>query len=328
MADYIHVINASNTMMIRDLGGWVEFWFKTGPSTWNNDQWWSWGANGTSSRQKFRLLRGGNWQLFGSIYVGYDQTIRFTIEGAGLGWPTTDFFQFIQRATVPGAPIMQEVTPISSSAFHVVFVGTYDGGSAVLEWQIGYGLSPSGPSALVGSGGVSDVGGFSSGQRVYFWARGRNSIGWSAWSNRLDGVTWSTPPAPNGPTILEKSQVSVRLQYVYGNNPGNAPILERQIGYGLNSSAPTDFITDSGGVAGVLLEDLNPGGSYYFWARSRNSVGWGSWSVRSRIDLIAGALILVGSEWKRAVPYVRVSGVWKVAEPWVKTIGTWRSTAL
>jgi hypothetical protein len=325
MADYTLQISASSTMMIRDLGGWVEFWFKTGSQTWNNDQWWSWGANGTSSRQKFRLLRGGNWQHFGSIFVSYDQTIRFTIEGAGLGWGTTDFFQYIPRSTVPTPPTMRQVTPISLSAFHVIFTGNHDGGSPVLEWQLGYGLNSAGPSFLIGSDGTTDVGGFVSGQRVYFWARGRNAIGWSAWSNRMQGVTWTVPPAPT-PMAINKTQISMTLQYSLSVNSNNPPTLERQIGYGTNSSTPAIFVNDTGQP--VVIGTLTPGGTYYAWGRARNSVGWGPWSVRSRIDLIAGALVLVGSEWKRAVPYVRVGGIWKVAEPWIKTAGIWKRTSV
>lgn len=326
MTDYYLGIGGSSTMLIRDTGGWVEFWFQTGPSTWNNDQWWSYSANGVFSRQKFRLLRGGAWQHFGSVYVTYDQNVQFTIEGAGLGWVTTTFTQHIQRSTVPAPPTMLSVTPISSSAFHVVFAGSYDGGSAVLEWQIGYGLSAGGPTAFVGSGGASDVGGFTSGQRAYFWARGRNAIGWSGWSNRGEGVTWTVPQAPGIPTITDKTQTSMTVDYMFPVDSNNPATLEFQLGYGLDPDDPTDFISDADGV--YVLTDLEPGGTYYVWGRSRNSVGWGPWSVRTQVDLIAGALVLDGAEWKRAVPYVKQGGVWKVAEPWVKHMGTWKKTSV
>jgi hypothetical protein len=326
MADYTLSIGGSSTMMIRDLGGWVEFWFKTGPSTWNNDQWWSYGANGINSRQKYRLLRGGNWQHFGSVHVSYDQTIRFTIEGAGLGWATTNFFQHIQRSTVPAPPTMQAAYPTSNTNIHIVFTGNHDGGSPVLEWQIGYGFTSSGPSYLVGSSGTSDISGFGSGQRAYFWARGRNAIGWSGWSNRLEAVTWTVPSAPLPATVVDKNQISMSLQYILPENNNNPATLERQIGYGTNPSSPTTFVDDNGGV--VLIDDLTPGGTYFVWGRARNSVGWGPWSERTRVDLIAGAVILVGAEWKRAVPYVRVGGVWKVAEPWIKTAGVWKKTSV
>lgn len=325
MTDYTLGIGGPNVMMIRDLGGVVEFWFKTGSSTWNNDQWWSWGANGTSSRQKFRLLRGGGWQLFGSVYVTYDQTIRFTIEGAGLGWATTDFYQHIQRTTVPSPPTMQSVTPISSSTLHVVFTGNYDGGSTVLEWQIGYGGSSTYPSFTVGSSGTSDVGGFSSGQRVYFWARARNALGWSDWSNRGEGVTWRVPDSPNPVVVTDITQTSMHTDFI-ARGDGGPDFTDHQLGYGLSSVAPTDFINNITGTND--LTNLDPGKTYYLWARSQNSVGWSAWSTRTRVNLIAGARVLVGTEWKRAVPYVRVGGVWKVAEPWVKSAGIWRKTSV
>jgi hypothetical protein len=326
MTDYFLGIGGPSTMMIRDTGGWVEFWFQTGQYTWNNNQWWSYSANGAFSRQQFRLLRGGAWQHFGSVFVAYDQTIQFTIEGAGLGWSTTTFNQHIQRSTVPAPPNMVSVEAISSSTFHVIFLGSYDGGSPILEWQLGYGLSAGGPTAFVGSSGESDVGGFVSGQRVYFWARARNAIGWSAWSNRGEGVTWSVPPPANSPVVTEKTQISMRVQYNFPKGGSNPPILERQLGYGLSSSTPTHFANDSSGINS--LSGLVPGGTYYIWGRSRNSVGWGPWSVATEVLLIAGALILVGSEWKRAVPYMRVGGIWKVAEPWVKNMGTWKKTSI
>lgn len=323
MVDYTVAISASSTMMIRDTGGWVEFWFKTGPQTWANQQQWSYFANGAfSGTRQFRLLRGGNWQLFGSVYVTYDQNVTFSIAGHGSSFPPYNFNQHIQRSTVPAPPTMQSVTPISSSTFHVVFQGSYDGGSPVLEWQIGYGSSSNGPTSFVGSSGTSDVGGFSSGQRIYFWARGRNALGWSGWSNRGEGTTWTVPSAPVKQSVSNITQTSFTVVYLFGDRTNNAPVLETQVGYGQSLVAPTDFATAVNGVTN--LTDLDPGGIYYTWGRSRNSVGWGPWSARTETILIAGARVLVGAQWKRAVPYVRDDGVWKVAEPWVKSAGTWK----
>jgi hypothetical protein len=309
-------------MMIRDLGFSVEFWFRTGPSTWNNDQWWSWGANGTGSRQKFALLRGGNWQNLGSINVGYDQTIRFTMEASGLGWGNSDFYQYIPRSTTPQPPTLTLMEAVSDTALHVIFVGNSDGGSPILEYQVGFGTSISvGPTSFADSDGDDVFYGYTPGQRVYAWARGRNALGWGGWSNRGEAVLWSVPSAPPAPDILDAAQSFAQVRYSFDDNPNNPPTLERQMGYGTNSDAPTSYLSDSSGV--FSLSGLAPGGTYYVWARSRNIVGWGPWSIRTRIDLPAGALVLVGGTWKRAVPYVRVGGIWKVAEPWVKVAGTW-----
>jgi hypothetical protein len=330
MTDYMLDISPSSTMMIRDTGSWVEFWFRTGPSTWNNNQWWSWGANNTSSRQQFRLLRGGHWQLFGYVNVTYDQTIRFTIEGAGVGgWVTTDFYQHITRSTVPAPPRMISAVPISTIAIHVVFTGSYDGGSPVLEWEIGYGQSPNGPVYTIPSDGTTDISGFTTGAHWYFWARGRNALGWSPWSNRVEASTWLAPRTPTVPAIVNKTQTSVDVIYIFVVGSNDPPIIERQVGYGLDPDDPTDIVSDLvDGPNYNKLTNLDPGGTYYVWGRSRNSAGWSAWSVRTRVDLIAGARVLVGTEWKRAVPYVRDGGVWKVAEPWVKNAGIWRKTSV
>jgi hypothetical protein len=329
MVDYTQQISPTSTMMIRDTGGYVEFWFKTGSQTWNNNQGWSWGANGTGAQQSFRLLRGGNWQLFGYVYVIYDQTVRFTIENSGLGWGTTDFFQHIQRSTIPSPPSMISAQPISTTAFHVTFAGNYDGGTPVVAWEIGYGQSPNGPVYTIPSDGSTDILGFTTGAHWYFWARGRNALGWSDWSNRLEASTWLAPRTPGAPIILNKTQTSMDVLYVFVAGSNDPPILERQVGYGFDLDDPTDIVSDlTDGADYNKLTQLDPGGTYYVWGRSRNEAGWSAWSARTRVDLIAGARILVGAEWKRAVPYVRIGGEWKVVEPWIKTAGVWKRTSV
>lgn len=325
MPDYLAYISDDSTMMIRDTGSDVEFWFKTGPYTWNNQQNWSYHANGGFSGQReFRLLRGGYWQKFGEVRVTYDQNVTFTIYDEGLGFPTYSFVQHIQRTTVPPAPNLKSVTATSASQIRVIFSSNGTGGAPILEWQIGYGTSSGGPSQTVTSDGDTIVGGFNSGQRVYFWARGRNSRGWSAWSNRRDTTTWRVPDAPNTVSATKISQSSIDVKFADKGNGGTA-ILERQIGYGLLSSAPELYANAPGGLASIT--SLSPGAKYYFWARSRNVVGWSPWSLRSQANLIASARIRVDGEWVRAIPYVRVNGEWKVAQPMIKVAGVWKKTS-
>lgn len=326
MADYTVNIGGNTTLMIRDTGGWVEFWVKTGPQTYNYQQPWGYHANGSNSGTLYyRMLRGGDWQKFGQVYVSYDQDVRFTIVNSGLGFPSYDFWQHITRSTVPGPPNLYDVTPISATHIHVEFAAGHDGGSPVVEWQIGYGADGNYPQYFWGSDGVSDVGPFSSGERVYFWARGRNSLGWGAWSNRGEARTWRVPVAPHPITFSQVTQTSLRTHF-QDKSDGGTGIVERQVGYGLNASAPTNFAGDFLGVNDIA--NLVAGRTYYFWGRSRNSVGWSAWSERSQVNLIAGARIFIGNEWKRAVPYIKVAGVWKVARPWVRNAGTWKETSL
>lgn len=330
MADYTVNISASTTLMIRDTGGWVEFWIRTGVSTWNNDQQYSFFANGSySGILKFRLLRGGNWQHVNSVWVGYDQDVTFTIVGSGIGFPTYAFTQHIQRSTVPQPPTMTGFDPISSSAFRAHFYPNSNGGSPILEFQIGYGSSSSGPSSIeTAPGSPKDIGGFYSGQRIYAWIRARNALGWSGWSNRGEATTWQVPAAPNPAIFFNVAQRSLGVNFPFSQRYNDPPNLESEFKYGrdetgavidgiVNINEPTEY-----------LYNLDPGKTYFFWGRARNSVGWGPWSATpSAVALIAGARVLVAGTWKRAVPYVKVDGTWKVAEPWVKNAGVWKRTA-
>jgi Fibronectin type III domain len=326
MADYTRDIGGSTTMLIRDTGGNVEFWIKTGPQTWNNQQPWSFGANGGNSGTRyFRLQQGGFWQKMGEVYVGYDQDVRFTIFNSGLGFPTYDFYQHITRSTVPGEPYIWDTHAISSTHIRVQFNPGYDGGSSILEYAVGYGGNPNAPETSVSSGTSIDIGPFTSGERVYFWARARNAIGWGNWSNRTEATTWKIPDAPAPVTFGDTDQTTVVANF-NDSWDGGQPILERQLGYSLTSSAPTTTLAASAGSN--LVSSLNPGKTYYFWARSRNSIGWGPWSAVSQVLLIAGARIFTGGQWKRAVPYVKIGGVWKVVRPWVREAGVWKETSL
>lgn len=325
MVDYVQSISASTTMMIRDTGGNVEFWIQTGSQTWNNEQPWSYRANGVDSPVLYyRLLRGGFWQKFGEEFIHYDQDVRFSIANSGIGFPSYDFFHHITRVTTPGPPIMQQTYAISSTYIHIEFAAGNSGGSAVLEWQIGYGADSNYPQYYWTSSGTSDVGPFVPGERVYFWTRGRNSTGWGAWSTRTEATTWKVPAAPSPITFSQVKQTSVMTLFADRSDGGNL-ILERQLGYGLDPDTQESFAdVPESGIK--LVTGLDPGELHYFWGRSRNSVGWGPWSDRRSVYLASGARVLVGSIWKRAVPYVRHAGVWKIAKPYVKDAGVWKET--
>ena len=323
MTDYTKATGSSGTMMIRDVGnGWVEFWLKAGSSTFNHQLKWGYTANGAfSGWLTYDFVSGGNWQHLGSVFVSTSQNVTFHLGSSGtsgLGGPT-DFTVFMQRATVPPAPTMFSAVTQSSSVIRVNFGSNGDGGSAVLEWQIGYGTDPSYPMWYVGSNGLTDVGGLVTGTTYYFWARGRNAIGWGGWSARAQATTWKVPDAPGSPVLSNPTQVSVHAVFT-GNGEGGTPVVEWQIGYGTDPAAPQVY------VSGYNLDitGLTPGTVYYFWSRGRNAVGWSALSARSSISTIAGAWIKVGTVYKQAVPYVKVAGVWKVARPWGRLAGVWK----
>lgn len=82
----------------------------------------------------------------------------------------------------PGAPTTPVPSEIKQSSAKVVFTGTSNGGSPVLEWQLAYGLSSTIPENVIGSTGTTYLTNLSAGNKYYFRARGRNVYGWGAWS--------------------------------------------------------------------------------------------------------------------------------------------------
>jgi Fibronectin type III domain. len=104
----------------------------------------------------------------------------------GTGWRS---LPRIRVNTVPDAPTPIAVDNATADSLRFRFSGNNNGGSPILEWQIHYGTDPrSGQHAAV-SDGTSTITGLSPGTKYYFWARGRNAIGWGPFSNPISGST-------------------------------------------------------------------------------------------------------------------------------------------
>lgn len=198
MVDYTKGTGSGGIMTIRDLGSDVEFLIRAGfESTFSDHIRWKRYVNGAWSgllgpvsydtgRPTIRLDR---------FQVNGNQNICFRLEDTntqGLGGPT-EFWQYIQRATVPQAPSqLARVGADSHTSVELIFSDRGTGGSAILERQIGYGTSPTKvmftAKAVPGkepTWAFNTIKGLSMGTTWYFWARSRNAAGWSAWSPRL-----------------------------------------------------------------------------------------------------------------------------------------------
>lgn len=88
----------------------------------------------------------------------------------------------------PGPVTFSNVTQRSLTA---KFSGNGTGGTPILEWQLAYGPNPDVKSTIITSNmnGINDISGLIPGLRYYFWARGRNAVGWSDWSFRTTVAT-------------------------------------------------------------------------------------------------------------------------------------------
>lgn len=207
-----------------------------------------------------------------------------------------------------------------------------DGGSAIVQYQIGYGTNPNSPQLFdssLGLDGSGTIDGLSQGTIYYFWARVRNASGWSPWSVRSSAHTKSVPGISGAPFTSpgSKTQTSITIRFNRTSWNGGGVVDTHTVGYSTDPEAtvPSVLLTNDINDDTFEFSGLNPGGRYYFWARTHNVYGNSEWSARTPIDLIAGAKVKDGTTWKRAVPYVRDGGVWKLARPWIRTVGFWNT---
>ncbi|QGJ92702.1 minor tail protein [Microbacterium phage Megan] len=216
-ADYTRGTGTTGTMMIRvaDSAGQngvitanhIQFWLNAGQSATNvGSAGWSGIVNGVGVGGSFSYPSGNPWVLIAEYYVGYTQTVRFSIGATGtqgLGGPT-DFWLDVYRATVPPAPTPFCVAPnpnqITPTSLRAQFCSQGDGGSAITSWglQIATDAAFTQNTQLVSSSGTTTFTGLTPGTTYYFRARGQNAVGVGAWS-----ATWSgTTSNPGAPTLV------------------------------------------------------------------------------------------------------------------------------
>ncbi len=88
----------------------------------------------------------------------------------------------------------------------------------------------------------------------------------------------ATPPAPTTPVLSEINYTSMKAVFHSQGEGYPAPVLEWQLGYGTDPNNIHSYLTSTGTST---VTGLQPGTTYYFWARGRNASGWGAWSPRS-----------------------------------------------
>lgn len=127
------------------------------------------------------------WREVGTVRITTSQTITFHINASntqGFGGPT-DFPLTINRASVPAATIAVDYDDVTQTDFIYRFAAGANGGSPILEMQIGYGYSPVSVQFTKSSTGESKLGPFIPGTIVYVWSRARNVHGWGPYSERF-----------------------------------------------------------------------------------------------------------------------------------------------
>ncbi len=329
MTDYTKATGASGVMMIRDVGGKIQFWLKAGTDTASIDVQYGYTINGgTDNTQHFHFVSSNAWQMVRQWTVTESQLVIFRLFDTGtvgLGGPTT-LSVSIDRDTVPDAPSIPTVSLTTSTTAQVKFTDpAFNGGSAIDGRQLAYReTTDTDADFLVVSASLSTgLTGLTPGVSYYVQARVHNSFGYSEYGPRTTFMTLTDPEIPGLVKFSNITQTSVTTEFTDGDTGGTG-IVERQVGYSLVQSLPTTILTYSGPTT---VTGLHPSTWYYFRSRTRNSVGWSDWSPATSVKTLAGVRINVGGVWRSAVPYVKVAGVWKLARPWGRQAGNWEEAS-
>ena len=331
MTDYTKT--DGGTIMIRDTGTDVEYWFKARyANDWYNGLTFSWTTSGGTATKSINYPTGAQWYKVGESRITVTQNVTFrqvdSSSVSGIG-PAKTLTVNIKRGTIPAAPGAWYVSAYSNVRVEGDADPGSNGGSAILQWQIAWGTSPNVPGNGGGFGNLSlstgwgFITGLQPGWIYYFWNRQRNAHGWSGWSPRTMLRMRDVPDPPDYPALVSRTQTSISLR-VMANYDGDSAIGAYRVRYGLSPDAPTNIVSSATNL--VTINNLQPGATYYFWGQAANVYGDSAYSPRSYASLIAGAKVNVNGTWRRAVPYVKVNGVWRVARPWGKIAGFWNET--
>lgn len=184
--------------------------------------------------------------------------------------------EWVNIFTTPGAPIPIGLDQATITSLRYRFSGTTDGGTPVREWQAQ--IASNGDFTqnvqTVGSNGTTVFGGLSGGTTYYARSRGRNDVGWGAWSSTISATT--LPSGPPGITVSPSADgmaADVRL-----SPPGNATgVQEYQIDYRDTGASSVTTISTTSPTKRV--SGLTPGGSYDWRARARFGTYWSPYST-------------------------------------------------
>lgn len=166
--------------------GWADSNLSGNPDLWNNTNLaydFSSGSSWTFADGTMRVYHASDGT--GSYYVNSSMTLY----AIGTATVNSGTIALPRLYSTPPAPDPIDVDTETQTSMRYRFSGQGDGGSPILEWQIGYGTSSSQIQKYLTSSGTSTITGLVPATTYYFWSRGRNAAGWGPWSVRLSGRT-------------------------------------------------------------------------------------------------------------------------------------------
>lgn len=142
----------------------------------------------TSSASTTIVSSDGTTRLSGLDY-GSTYYIKARVQNSK-GWSPWSTVRSFKTDRTPYPPPAATILTVTQSTVSLLTtVNGNDGGSPILERQIGYGTHPSTAQLFKnGTGSAFTLTGLTPGTRYYIWVRVRNAIGWSSFSPRREVV--------------------------------------------------------------------------------------------------------------------------------------------
>ncbi len=232
----------------------------------DQDGWWTYNFRGATTIGIATRSRG----------VGYGSFLVEAWVNMDSGFGQAYAAEWVNILTTPGAPIPIGLDQATITSLRYRFSGTTDGGTPVREWQAQIASNGAFTQNVqtVGSNGTTVFSGLSGGTTYYARSRGRNDVGWGAWSSTISATT--LPSGPPGITVSPSADgmaADVRL-----SPPGNATgVEEYQIDYRDTGASSVTTISTTSPTERV--PGLTPGGSYDWRARARFGTYWSPYST-------------------------------------------------
>ncbi len=288
-------VGNAGTLRIVDNGSTVSFYVLCGDPITNVGE-YRFAINGTPGQTS--LPAGFGSRLLGTRTVTSTQTVSLSQQATGtqgLGGAAS-LYVTIYRATVPPAPSPLGIDAVTPTSARYRFSSNGTGGSSIIEWQA-QAATNSAFSANVQtatSGGTTTFTNLLPGNTYYFRSRGRNAVGWGAWSTVIS--TYVGLPAPTLNTWLQNGSDGLVANW---SAPSTTTGL---IGYRLQVSTNESFTAnvqnfDVGDVLTATATGLPGGRLYYARVAARTAGGVNAYSTSKNTMLVLSAGDLDG--WSR-----------------------------
>lgn len=135
----------------------------------------------------------GPWAVWINGRSARNVPLALTLAYGNVFQHLTGFIPLPTIANVPPAPNNLRADQVTPTSMRVRFSSTGTGGSAITGWQVQRATNSAFTTGVVtvASDGTTTLTGLTPASRYYFRARGRNAVGWGAWSSIGSGVTAS-----------------------------------------------------------------------------------------------------------------------------------------